>query len=116
MPTDESYFEYILEQLSELEDIRARKMFGEYILYYKDRIFGGIYDNRLLVKSVKAAEDHLKDITLEMPYEGAKPMYLVDNTDDRDYLKGLVEAMYEQLPPPRSKKKKGKKQRRFFVN
>lgn len=67
MPTDESYFEYILEQLSELEDIRARKMFGEYILYYKDRIFGGIYDNRLLVKSVKAAEDHLKDITLEMP-------------------------------------------------
>lgn len=105
MPTDESYFEYILEQLSELEDIRARKMFGEYILYYKDRIFGGIYDNRLLVKSVKAAEDHLKDITLEMPYEGAKPMYLVDNTDDRDYLKGLVESMYEQLPPPRSKKK-----------
>lgn len=74
-------------------------------IYYKDRIFGGIYDNRLLVKSVKAAEDHLKDITLEMPYEGAKPMYLVDNTDDRDYLKGLVEAMYEQLPPPRSKKK-----------
>ena len=105
MPTDESYFEYILEQLSELEDIRARKMFGEYILYYKDRIFGGIYDNRLLVKSVKAAEDHLKDITLEMTYEGAKPMYLVDNTDDKDHLKGLVEAMYEQLPPPRSKKK-----------
>lgn len=72
---------------------------------YKDRIFGGIYDNRLLVKPVKAAEDHLKDITFEMPYEGAKPMYLVDNTDDKEYLKGLVEAMYEQLPPPRSKKK-----------
>ena len=105
MASSREYLEFILEQLSGLEDIRYRAMMGEYILYYKDRVIGGIYDDRLLVKAVPSAVSYMNDVQYEIPYEGAKEMLLVDNVDNREYLKGLFEAMYGELPAPKAKKR-----------
>ena len=105
MASSREYLQFILEQLSELEDIRYRAMMGEYILYYKDRVAGGIYDDRLLVKAVPSAVNYMNDVQYEIPYEGAKEMLLVDNVDNREYLKGLFEAMYGELPAPKAKKR-----------
>ena len=105
MVSSREYLQFILEQLSGLEDIRYRAMMGEYILYYKDRVAGGIYDDRLLVKAVPSAVSYMNDVQYEIPYEGAKEMLLVDNVDNREYLKGLFEAMYGELPAPKAKKR-----------
>ena len=104
MPTSREYLEFILEKLSLLEDIGCRQMMGEYIIYYRGRIAGGVYDDRLLVKPVPAAKAYMPDARLELPYEGAKPMLLVDEVDDEEYLKGLFEAMYDELPEPKKRK------------
>ena len=105
MASTKEYLEFVLEQLSGLEDISYRAMMGGYILYYKKKIFGGIYDDRFLVKPVKAAVVYMPDAAYELPYEGAKEMLLVDRLDDKDFLSELVRAMYEELPAPREKKK-----------
>ena len=105
MPSTKEYADFILEQLSGLNDITARKMMGEYILYFRDKIIGGVYDNRFLVKPTKSAQEKMPDASLELPYEGAKPMLLVDNVENRDFLKELVLAMYEELPEAKKKRK-----------
>lgn len=102
MASSKEFLNYILEQLSELDDITYRAMMGEYIIYYKGRIAGGIYDNRFLVKPVKAAVTLLPDAPHEKPYEGAKEMLLIENTDDRELLAKLFNAMYNELPAPKS--------------
>ena len=102
MASSKEHLEFILEQLSELDDITYRAMMGEYIIYYKGRIAGGIYDNRFLVKPVKAAVTLLPDAPHEKPYEGAKEMLLIENTDDRELLAKLFNAMYNELPAPKS--------------
>ncbi len=104
MASSREYLNYILEQLSGLEDITYRAMMGEYILYYRGKIVGGIYDDRLLVKPVKSAVSLVPDAVYEPPYEGAKEMLLVDNIDSRDFLEGLFDAMYPELPFPKKKK------------
>ena len=104
MASSKDYLYYILEQLSELEEITHRAMMGEYILYYHGKIVGGIYDDRLLVKPVKSAISLMPDATYELPYEGAKEMLLVDNVDNKDFLTRLFNAMYEELPNPKNKK------------
>lgn len=81
-----------------------RAMMGEFILYYSGKIVGGIYDDRFLVKPVKAAVDRMPEAELEVPYEGAKEMLLVDNVDDKEFLCSLLEAMYDELPVPKKKK------------
>lgn len=103
MASSKAYLEFILEQLSGLEEITHRAMMGEYILYYRGRIFGGIYDDRFLVKPTKSAGAMMPDADMEIPYEGAKEMILVDDVDNRDFLRKLVESMYEDLPEPRKK-------------
>lgn len=105
MPSSKEYLDFILEQLSGLEEISHKKMMGEYIIYYKEKIIGGIYDNRFLVKPTKSAIELMPDATYELPYEGAKEMLLVDNVDSKDFLAKLFNAMYDELPLP---KKKGK--------
>lgn len=105
MASDRGYLEFILEQLAELDGVRARAMMGEYILYYRDRVIGGIYDDRLLVKSTPGAAVYMPSATEELPYPSAKPMLLVDNVDDRAYLCGLLDAMVDDLPAPRIRKK-----------
>ena len=106
MASSREYLDFILEQLSSLEGISHRAMMGEYIIYYKDRIVGGIYDDRFLVKPVEAALKMMPDAQMEIPYEGAKPLVAVDNVEDREFLQSLIEAMYEELPEPKKKAKK----------
>ena len=106
MASSKNFLEYILEQLSELEDITYRAMMGEFIIYYRGKIVGGIYDDRFLVKPVKSAIRYMPTATYELPYEGAKEMLLVDEVDDKEFMTGLFNAVYEELPVPKSKKKK----------
>ena len=105
MASSREYLEFVLEQLSELDDITYRAMMGEYIIYYRGKVAGGIYDDRLLVKPVQAARKLMPSARLEKPYEGAKDMLLADELEDRDFLKKLFEDMYEELPAPKKKKK-----------
>ena len=101
MASSKDYLEYILEQLSDLDDISYRAMMGEYIIYYHGKIVGGIYDDRFLVKPVKSAIEMMPNADMELPYEGAKEMILVQDVENREFLKELFEAMYEELPSPR---------------
>lgn len=105
MASSKEYLDFILEQLSELEDISYRTMMGEYILYYRGKIVGGIYDDRFLVKPVKSAVAMMPDAETELPYEGAKEMLLVDNVEDRHFLRELLEAMYYELPVTKKSKR-----------
>ena len=105
MASSKDYLDYILEQLSAVDDISYRAMMGEYIIYYRGKIVGGIYDDRFLVKSTKSAMEMMPDADQELPYEGAKAMLLVDDVENREFLKELMEAMYPELPAPKSKKK-----------
>lgn len=106
MATSREYMDFILEQLSGLEDITYRMMMGEYIIYYKGKIAAYVCDDRLLVKPVKAAIDFVEQPVFEPPYEGAKDMLLVDGVDSREYLTELFEAMYDELPEPKPPKRK----------
>ena len=105
MASSKDYLEYILDQLSGLDDISYRAMMGEYIIYYRGKVAGGIYDDRFLVKPVKAAVNMMPDAELELPYEGAKEMLLVDDVENREFLRELLDAMYEELPAPKKRKK-----------
>ncbi|MBE6110212.1 MAG: competence protein TfoX [Erysipelotrichaceae bacterium] len=104
MASGKDYLDFILSQLSELDDISWRAMMGEFIIYYRGKVIGGIYDNRFLVKPVESAKLMMPDAHYEVPYEGAKEMLLVTDVDSRDFLKALVEAMYPQLPAAKKKK------------
>ena len=106
MASSKEYLEFILGQLSELEEITYRAMMGEFIIYYRGKIVGGIYDDRLLVKPVKSASSYMPTAPYELPYEGAKEMLLVDEVDNKEFLTGLFHAMYDELPAPKPKKKK----------
>lgn len=105
MASSKEYLDYVLEQLSELEDISYRTMMGEFIIYYRGKIIGGIYDDRLLVKPVKSAISYMKMVSYEFPYEGAKKMLLIDEVDNKEYLMGLFKTMYDELPEPKYKKR-----------
>ena len=115
MASSKSYLEFVLEQLSDLEEISCRAMMGEYILYYRGKVVGGIYDDRLLVKPVKAAVSYMPRASYELPYEGAKEMLLVEDVDNKDFLMGLFRAMYDELPAPKPKKKKADGSDRRFA-
>ena len=104
MASSKEYLDFVLEQLSELEEITNRAMMGEYIIYYRGKIVGGIYDDRLLVKPVKSAIALMPNATYELPYEGAKEMLLVDNVDSKEFLSKLFDEMYNELPTPKKKK------------
>ncbi|WP_294837378.1 TfoX/Sxy family protein [uncultured Eubacterium sp.] len=104
MASSKEYLEFILEQLSDLDDVTYRAMMGEFIIYYRGKIVGGIYDDRLLVKPVKSAIMYMLETVYELPYNGAKEMLFVDNVDNREFLTGLFNAMYDELPTPRKKK------------
>ena len=104
MTSSEEYLEYIMEQLSDLDDVSYRAMMGEYIIYYRGKIVGGIYDDRFLIKPIKTAMKMMPDADMELPYEGAKEMLLVEDVEDREFLKELFEAMYGELPAQKKRK------------
>ena len=105
MASSKGYLDFIMEQLSGLDGVSCRTMMGEYIIYYRGKIVGGIYDDRFLVKPVKSAVAMMPDAGLELPYEGAKEMLLVDNVENREFLCELLEAMVDELPAPKQKKR-----------
>lgn len=104
MASTREYLDFVLEQLAGLDEISYKAMMGEFILYHRGRVFGGIYDDRLLVKPVPAAVKLMPNATMELPYEGAKEMILVDDVDNRELLCELVESMWEDLPEKKKKK------------
>ena len=105
MASNKAYLDFVLDQLSELDGITWRPMMGEYILYCQGKIVGGIYDDRFLVKPTKSALAMMPHAARELPYEGAKEMLLVDNVENREFLRELVGAMLDELPAPKRKKK-----------
>ena len=104
MSSTNQYLEFVLDLLGELDDVAHRKMMGEYVLYYRSKVIGGIYDDRFLLKVTPATERLLPDAPRATPYEGAKEMLLVE-VEDRDALGDVVDAMWEELPAPKKKKK-----------
>lgn len=106
MASSKDYLEFVLEQLSDLDGISHRAMMGEYIIYYRGKVAGGIYDNRFLVKPAEAAKKLMPEAPYELPYKGAKEMLLVENLDNRAFLAELLDSMYDELPELKKKKPK----------
>lgn len=106
MASSKEYLDFIMEQLSELDDVSYRTMMGEYIIYFHGKVIGGIYDDRFLVKPTASAKALMPDADMEIPYDGAKEMIQVDDVENRKFLKELFEAMYGELPEPKKKKAK----------
>ena len=104
MATNKEYLDYIAEQFNG-EGLTFCPMMGEYLVYYKGKLVGDICDNRLLIKPVESAKRLMPDAEYQLPYEGAKPMILVDKVDDGEFLRELFEEMYTELPEPKPKKK-----------
>ncbi|HCQ73665.1 MAG TPA: competence protein TfoX [Clostridiales bacterium] len=98
MASSREFLNFVLEQLSELDGISYRAMMGEFIIYHKGKIPGGIYDDRLLVKPVKTAIEYMPEASFELPYDGGSKMLLVTELEDKDFLAGLFNAMYDELP------------------
>lgn len=103
MATSKEYLAFILDQLSLIDGITSRMMMGEYMIYHHGKIAAYLCDDRLLVKILPSTMRMLPDARKEPPYEGAKDMLLVENVDDRRFLKALFEAMYPELPERRKK-------------
>lgn len=104
MASSKEYLEFVLDQLSSLDEISYRSMMGEYIIYYQGKIVGGIYDDRFLIKPTKSAKEMMPKAQYETPYDGAKEMLLVDDIDNKDFMNELLNAMVDELPAPRKKK------------
>ena len=101
MASSRQYLDYVLEQLSTLEEISYKAMMGEFIIYYNGKVVGGIYDDRFLVKQTKSSKKLMPDAPLELPYEGAKEMFLVEDIDNKEFLNRLFNEMYDELPVPK---------------
>ena len=104
MASSKEYLNFILDQLSELDDVSYRAMMGEYIIYYHGKVIGGIYDDRFLVKPTKSAVAMMPNAEMELPYDGAKEMLLVDDVENKEFLRELLDEMYEELPASKKKK------------
>lgn len=105
MATSKEYLMFLLEQLSDLEEVTYRSMMGEYILYYQGKLAAYLCDGRLLIKPVPSARELLPFAPMEPPYPGAKELLLVEEVDDRALLTKLFEAMYDELPAPKPKRR-----------
>lgn len=103
MASSKDYLNFVVDQLSTLDEITTRQMMGEYIIYYRKKIIGGIYDDRFLVKITKSSLEKMPDAPREIPYEGAKEMLLVEEIDNRDFLRDLILSMYDELPEVKKK-------------
>lgn len=106
MASTKEYLNFILDQFSDLEEISYRAMMGEFIIYHRSKIVVGIYDDRFLVKPVKSAIDYMPQATYELPYNGAKEMLLVEEVENKEFLTGLLKAMYDELPIQKSRTQK----------
>lgn len=105
MSMSQEYLFYILDKLSQINGITYRPMMGEYIIYYREKVIGGIYDCRFLVKPTVSVLNKLDNVRYEIPYSGAKKMVMPD-LEDQELLKMIIEDMYDELPYPKSRKKR----------
>lgn len=103
MASTKEYLDFVLEQFFLMDDITYKAMMGEFIIYNRGKIVGGIYDNRFLVKNVKSAREKMPDAVLELPYEGTKEMLLVNDVENKEFLRELFDVMFEDLPEPKKK-------------
>ena len=103
MASSKEYLDFVLEQLSDLNNIRYRPMMGEFIIYYKDKVIGGIYDDRFLVKQTNSSKKLMPDAPLELPYEGANEMFLVEEIENKGFLSELFNSMVDELPTSKKK-------------
>ena len=101
MASSKEYVDFVLEQC---EGLSARAMMGDFVLYYGGKVVGGIYDDRFLVKPTKSAVAMMPNADMELPYNGAKEMLLVDDVDNKEFLRELLDAMYPELPVPKRRK------------
>ena len=106
MATSKEYLQYILEQLGGIDEISHRAMMGEYVIYCKGKVVGGLYDNRFLIQPVKSARELLPDAPLEEPYPGAKEMLLVTEPEDSQLMEKLLNSVADELPAPKKRTKK----------
>ena len=103
MASSKEYLEYVLDLLSGLDDIRYRYMMSEYVIYYRDKVFGGVYDDRFLIKPTKTVLERFPDAEFASPYPGGREMVVLD-TEDRTFIKQLVMDMTEEIPAPKEKR------------
>lgn len=105
MATDKGYVEYVMDMLGHFDGVSTRAMMGEYVLYFRDKVIGGIYNNRVLLKRVPAIDRMIPNVKLEIPYSGAKEMVLLEDIENRTFTKELFESMYDELPINKKRKK-----------
>ena len=98
MPSNKEFLDFILELLSQLSDIKYRKMMGGYIIYYRGKVVGGIYDNRFLIKLTKSVLEIIPDAVMEIPYPNAKPMVMIEDIENQKLLVQLFNQIYSELP------------------
>lgn len=106
MPSTKEFLNYVLDQLNDLEDITYRYMMSEYIIYYKGKIAGGIFDNRLMIKPVKSAIDFIENPIYDIPFDGAKEWILIEDIEDKEFLTELFITIYKDLSFPKKKFKR----------
>ena len=106
MASSKEYLDFVLEQLSDIPEISYRPMMGEYIIYYKGKVVGGIYDERFLVKPVRSAVEMMPQARFEEPYPGGKDMLLVEEIENREFMCKLLEKIFDELPEPKKKTKR----------
>ena len=104
MSSSKDFLDFVLLQLADLEQISYRAMMGEYVIYYRGKVVGGIFDNRFLIKPTKTAITMMPDASLEIPYPGAKEMLLMD-VDDQVLMMDVIKAIYDELPVTKKKRK-----------
>lgn len=107
MASSKGYLEFVMDQLGALDGVTYRAMMGEYLLYCRGKIVGGVYDDRLLVKITESSKRLMPDAPVEIPYEGGRPMLMVEDVDDREFLCGLIGAVADELPEPKKKNRPG---------
>ena len=107
MATDQSFVEFIVDQLENVGQITCRKMFGEYALYCEEKVVALVCDNQLFVKPTEGGRAYIGDVTEAPAYPGAKPSFLIDDrVEDRQWISELIRITYRELPEQKIKKKK----------
>ena len=106
MASSLEFMEYVFDQIKGIGEITYKKMFGEYCVYYKDKIVGLVCDDQFLIKKTTAGKEILPNSEEIPPYEGSKPCILIENLEDKKLLKELILKTYQELPEPKPKKKK----------
>ena len=101
MSSTREYMDFVMDQLSDLDDVSFRAMMGEYVIYYRGKVVAGVYDDRLLVKPTNTAQKIIPNAPMEIPYPGGKPMIMIEDVENRELLQNLFDAVYTEIPAPK---------------